>query len=243
MRSTSRKPSPVLVRRPEPATGELVEETRPANSFGVQLPSKPTTPDPYAWRDFWGAHSEFLTREERRKLAKGRTQAALRPLEFKPAWQKGDVLDVASHLQAEVLKIDWSRDGYITHFRLIDHRPLLMAQTMGGAGTPWVDEHGYPVQYSESVKEASRIDGAYTRSISQGVADAGEVLDEAVLKRLHADTAIGSARKRRRNRVHVDLGRLETRLEEAKVKHWSTGHIERQIAKLKARKSKTEKVG
>jgi hypothetical protein len=234
----TRKPSPVLVKRPDPKTGELIEETRPANSFGVQLPSKPTKPDPDAWRNFWGAHSECLTREERRKLAKGRSQAAERPLEFKPAWQKGDVLYVASHLQAEVLKVEWSRDGYITHFRLIDHRPLLMAQTMGGSGVPWVDENGYPVTYSESVKEAARIDGAYTRSTSQGVADAGEVLDESVLKRLHADTAIGSARKRKRNRVHVDLGRLETRLEEAKAKHWATGHIERQIAKLKARRTK-----
>jgi hypothetical protein len=238
MSAAVRKPAPVRVVRPDPKTGELIEEIRPANSFGVQLPSKPTKPDPDAWRNFWGAHSECLSREERRKIARGLSQASLRPLEFKPAWQKGDVLEVASGLSAEVMSLSWSRDGYVTLFRLVDHRPLLMAQTMGGAGVPWVDENGYPVTYSESVKEAARIDGAYTRSTSQGVADAGEVLDESVLKRLHADTAIGSARKRKRKRVHVDLDRAETRLEEAKAKHWATGHIERQIAKLKARRTK-----
>lgn len=227
--------SRIKVRKPDPATGELVEEVVPADHFASKLPARPKPrpqrefPCSRAWQalhafdhleaeaEYWAAHSDCLSREERRLLASEHS-SVLRPV--RPTWRKGEVLRVANNVEAKVGATEWTLRGWRTVFKVTDHRAWLLKQTVGGGGRPRVDAHGYPADLTSVEKDRARVDGAYTRSPALSVPDAGEVMDDKLHRHLHAEQSMANAMKQTKQRIRLDGMRLEMRLDEARKKKW-----------------------
>jgi hypothetical protein len=257
------KSYPVLVKRPDPATGELIEQTVPADHFKAKLPRLPKLDETrielvqrgtdigptgrsviymIGHREeeiaFWEAHANCLTREERSKLARGQATAVQRPLE--PAWCKGQRVDVANNVEAEVLEVEENLQGHRTTFRVVDFRPLLPKRVVGGGIRPQVDEFGYPKELTDDEKERARVDGAYTRSAELAVPGVDDELDDKLHQRLNAEASMKTAMQGSHGRVRASKLDLERRLADARAKHRRSTerYLERQIKSLDGKEEK-----
>jgi len=131
---------------------------------------------------FWARHSNSLTREERRKLAKGEVGQLVRPLE--PDWKVGDRLSAARNLTIEVTAVRWRRDSYLTTFSVQDFRPLFVRRAVPVFDPPALDENGDPLPPTEQAISDARLDGNYTRDAGRGVPGAGEAVDLETQERI-----------------------------------------------------------
>jgi hypothetical protein len=135
--------------------------------------------------DFWLRHADALTREERRKIAKGEIGLLVRPVE--PSWTAGDRLEVARNLTIEVTAVRWKRDGYVTTFSVQDFRPLFVRRAVPVFDPPALDEHGDPLPPTEKAIADARVDGNYTRDAGRAVPGAGEAVDIETQERITAE--------------------------------------------------------
>lgn len=134
---------------------------------------------------FWERHAKVLTREEKRRIAKGEAGLLVRPLE--PGWKAGDRLPVAQNLTIEVTGVRWSRQSYLTTFSVQDFRPLFVRRAVPVFDPPALDEHGEPIPPTELAIAEARIDGNYTRDAGRGVSGAGEAVDPETQERITAE--------------------------------------------------------
>ena len=135
--------------------------------------------------EFWLRHTDALTREEKRKIAKGEIGLLVRPVE--PAWAPGDRLTVARNLTIEVSAVRWKRDSYLTTFSVQDFRPLFVRRAVPVFDPPALDEHGDPIPPTEKAIADARVDGNYTRDAGRGVTGAGEAVDMETQERITAE--------------------------------------------------------
>jgi len=134
---------------------------------------------------FWGRHDKILTREEKRRLAKGEVGLIVRPVE--PGWKVGERLQVARNLTIEVAGVRWSRERYLTTFSVQDFRPLFVRRAVPVFDPPALDEHGEPLPPNEKAIADARLDGSYTRDAARGVSGAGEAVDLETQERITAE--------------------------------------------------------
>lgn len=134
---------------------------------------------------FWSRYTGSLTREERRRIAKGDAGLLVRPLE--PEWKVGDRLQVARNLTIEVTGVRWRRDSYLTTFSVQDFRPLFVRRAVPVFEPPALDENGDPVPPSERAIADARLEGSYTRDAGRGVAGAGEAVDLDTQERITSE--------------------------------------------------------
>jgi hypothetical protein len=134
---------------------------------------------------FWDRHDKVLTREEKRRLAKGEAGLIARPVE--PGWQVGERLQVARNLTIEVTGVRWSREHYLTTFSVQDFRPLFVRRAVPVFDPPALDEHGEPLPPNEKAIAEARLDGNYTRDAARGVRGAGEAVDLETQERISAE--------------------------------------------------------
>lgn len=186
--------------------------------------------------DYWAYYAEKLTREERADLASGRIVAIVRPVP--PVWKRGDLLPITAKMSARVGMITRVLKGWRTEVTIQDFRTFFMKRTVGGSSKPRTDEQGYAADLTADEIERARLDGAYTQTEEQAVPDGGEVLEDKLHRRLHQEQSMGNALKQAKGRRKVTMARLEERLEEARRKHWATGHIERQIERQKEKEAR-----
>ena len=183
--------------------------------------------------EYWAFFSNHLRRDEQRKLARGESRAITRPVE--PCWQVGDRMYVAADMEAEVLKLTKSGDDqFATVFKIYDYREVLLKRGVLGDDVPQTDEHGYAPGLTPTEKERARLEGAYTTSAARAVDEAGAVMDETALQRIHAEQSAGNALTQSKGRVVVTRGRLKRRIAEAEAKHRKgmVRYLERQLARL-----------
>ncbi len=259
------KSQPITVTRVDPETGELQGEPEkvPADHFKPKLPKAPkldesrltlvqrgtaigpTGPSVIYMTShrekelaYWEAHASCLTREERRDIANGRTTSVLRPIP--PAWSKGDCVDVADKIEATVVEMEFTHRGHRSVFCVLDCRPWYLKQTVGGGSRPKVDEYGYPAELNDGEKERARVDGAYTRSASLAVPDSGDVMDDKLTARLHAEQSMSNALKQWKGRARTSKIRLEHRLLDARNKNRrsTVRYLERQLDKIEEKDEK-----
>lgn len=239
-----RRPSHVIVRRPDPETGELVEFTVGARHFKPSAPRPPRIRTPkrvsgpgacglrwlavHELREkellYWLGYRLRLTRSERLAIAAGSSSSVIRPIE--PDWETGDVLDVVKDLTAEVVETSWlkRRVGgpfendlqYRTRFHLSDQRPLLLRRGVIGSGSQPVDEIGDPLLPTPSEIEQARVDSAYTSIPSRAVDGSGEEVDESLHRRLHRDTSAKMAKSQARLTRKQKIERLGERIDQAR---------------------------
>jgi hypothetical protein len=183
--------------------------------------------------DFWEEHAASLTKEECSDLANKRASAILRPAECPPSWCKGDILKVANNVEAEVREMEVTGRGHRTVLRVIDYRPWLMKQTVGGSSRPRTDKHGYASEPTDREKERARIDGNYTRSAAQAVPETDDVMDDKLAQRIHGEASMKTALAQSKGRVRISKMRLEQRLLDARTKH-QTSTVKVLERKLKA---------
>ncbi|HEV2791773.1 MAG TPA: hypothetical protein VGV69_10780 [Solirubrobacterales bacterium] len=194
--------------------------------------------------EFWEKHAEALTREERRRIAKGEAGVLARPLE--PGWKVGDRLPVARNLTIEVTGVRWRRESYLTTFSVQDFRPLFVRRAVPVFDPPALDEHGEPIPPNEKAIADARLDGNYTRDAARGVAGAGEAVD------LETQERISREGLRNYNLVHqAEVAKREIRSLTATLKRVRgealkkgidiTPEVERIKAEVAALKSKVEK--
>lgn len=134
---------------------------------------------------YWSRHSDALTRDEKRKIARGEVGLLARPVE--PDWKVGDRLPVARNLTIEVTAVRWRRDKYLTTFSVQDFRPLFVRRAVPVFDPPALDEHGEPVPPTEKAISDARLDGNYTRDAARGVSGAGEAVDLETQERITAE--------------------------------------------------------
>ncbi len=261
------KPAPITLTRVDPETGELQGEPKkvPADHFKPKPPKLPKLDESKitliqrgsaigptgrsvvymaTHREheiaYWEAHGASLTQDERRDFASGRATAVLRPIP--PAWQKDDRVDVADKIEATVFETEETLRGHRTVFRVLDCRPWYLKQTVGGGTRPKVDQYGYPAELNDGEKERARVDGAYTRSASLAVPDSGDVMDDKLTARLHAEQSMGNALKQWKGRARTSKLQLEQRLAEAHRKHRrsTARHLQRQLDQLEEKESNAQ---
>lgn len=257
-----RRPSEVRVLRPDPQTGELIEEVVTAATFRPRPPRRPrmrasrrmSGPGAagvlwltvYEHREkellYWLAYRHRLTPQERAAIVDGAT-SVIRPIDQE--WVPGEVLDVAHNVTAEVIETTWlkrrlggpfDRDlQFRTSLRVRDRRPLLLRRGVIGSGTQPVDTIGAPLPPTMAELEQARIDSAYTSSPSRAIDDAGEEIDDSLHRRLHAHQPAANARRQGRLTRAQKIERLERRIGEAneKFERKKVRMLERQLEGLK----------
>jgi hypothetical protein len=249
--------APITIKRPDPETGEVIEEQVSADRFKPKLPRLPNVDESRitlikhgnvigptgrsviymidhreAEIAYWEAYATSLTREERTQLAGGQATSVLRPI---PAsWRKGDRVDIASNVEAEVFETEETLKGHRTIFRIVDFRPLLPKRIVGGSSKPRTDDQGYATEVTKKEEERARVDGAYTTSRALAVSDTEDELDDKLHQRLHAEASMANAMKGAKRRVRVSKLQLEQRLADARKKHRrsTVRYLERQIASM-----------
>lgn len=186
-----------------------------------------------AW---WEHFAERLTVQEKRDLARGRIVGIVRP--FEPAWARGDRLPITDKLTAIVEAVEEIEDGYRTEVVIEDFRSFYLKPIVGGSSKPKSDKNGYGIPVDPTTEEQARLDGAYTQA--GDAFDAGDVLEDRLYRRLHAESAMKTAMAQAGGRRRVSTLRLEQRLEDARRKHQrSTAKaLERKIKAAKAREEK-----
>jgi hypothetical protein len=184
---------------------------------------------------YWAHFSNHLRRDEQRKLARGEGMAVVRPVA--PHWEIGDRMYVAADMEAEVIKLTQNDEGYATVFKIYDYREVLLKRGVLGDDIPQTDKHGYPPELTPTEKERARLEGAYTTSPARAVNEAGAVMDEAAIRRIHADQSASNAVTQSNGRVQVTKGRLLRRIAEAKAKHRTSTvrHLERELERLEVK--------
>lgn len=187
-------------------------------------------------KNYWDHFAEKLTRKERRDLARTEIVAIIRP--FEPAWQRGDRLPITDKMTAVVHSVTEIEDGYRTEVVVEDFRSFYLKPIVGGSSKPKSDERGYGIPVDAGTEEQARLDGAYTQA--GDAFNAGDVLEDKLYNRIHAQAQIGNALAQSRGRVKVSRFRLETRLNEARKAHRrsTVRHLERQLESLAEKEGK-----
>jgi hypothetical protein len=245
--------------KPNRETEEIIERVIPARDFRPRPPRRPVLDETalsmmarsravlymFAHREaeiaFWDFHDHILTRDERRAFLHDGDRSVLRPLP--PAWEVGDRMYIASNMEAEVIEITESPRGYGTVFKVHDYRVMYLKRGVLGSGVPKTDKDGYAPVLSPEQKRQAAQESAYTGSASQSIADAGAVMDDDALQRIHIDQSASNALAQSKGRVQVTKGRLMRRIAEARAKHRTSTerHLQRQLDRLTARERPAEK--
>lgn len=252
--------SKVRVTTPDKETGEIIERVIPAKDFRPKLPSAPKVDErritlvqrgdtigptgrsvvymaSHREREiaYWAAFANILTPVERRALAKGDAASVLRPLP--PAWEVGDRMFVAANMEAEVIEATESPRGYGTVFKVHDYRVMYLKRGVLGSGPAKSDEDGYAPVLTPTEKARASQESAYTGSASQAIDEAGAVMDEEALRRIHSEKSAADTITQGKGRVQVTEGRLLRRLAEARAKNRSSTvrHLERELGRLRAK--------
>jgi hypothetical protein len=188
---------------------------------------------------YWAHFSNHLRRDEQRRLAREGARAVVRPVE--PHWQIGDRMYVAADMEAEVVRLTKTGESFATVFKIYDYREVLLKRGVLGDDIPQTDKHGYAPELTPTEKERARLEGAYTTSPARAIDDAGAVMDEAALRRIHAEQSAANALTQTCGRVEVTKGRLLRRIAEARAKHRTSTvrHLERELGHLEAKHAAT----
>jgi hypothetical protein len=257
-----RRPAHVIVKRPDPKTGELIEEVvrpqhfkpRPSRRPRPRRPARISGPGAaglhwLAVHDlrerealYWMGYRHRLTHQEREAIAAGAT-SVVRPIEQE--WETGELLEVALNLTAEVIETTWlkRRVGgpfdvdlqYRTSFRVSDSRPFLLRRGVIGLGAPPVDKIGDPVLATKDEIDQARVDSAYTESPSRSIDGAGEEIDGTLHRQLHRHQPAANAKRQAKLTLAQRIEQIERRLCEARDRHErkKVRMIERQLENLK----------
>lgn len=226
------KPAPITIRKPDPATGEVLQGTVPADHFKPKLPVRPrfdvnrapTWPRlrtaagalyVIAYREaeeaYWLAHAECLTSTELRKITRGRG-VLVRPID--PRWEPGRVFQVSDFISATVAETTRLIDGFRITLRIFDSRPLYPRRV---ASAP-PERRGVKRDESKGAIEAARIDGGYTTSRAQAVPGTDEEIDDKLRRRLVEEGQLKTAMQGTLNRERQKKMSVEMRLAAARRK-------------------------
>jgi len=187
--------------------------------------------------EYWAFFSNHLRRDEQRKLARGESRAIVRPVEA--CWQIGDRVYVAADMEAEVMKLTKTGDDFATVFKIYDFREVLLKRGVLGDDIPQTDDHGYAPELTPTEKERARLEGAYTTSPARAVDEAGGVMDDDALRRIHAEQSAANAVSQSKGRVVLTKGRIQRRLAEARAKNRTSTvrYLERQLERLNTKEA------
>lgn len=211
---------------------------RRAHKLAIRRGALPPEEFDQAETDYWAYYAHRLTREERTGLANGRLVAIVRPVE--PVWEKGDLLEITGKQSARVGAITRTLKGWRTEIVIQDFRTFYMKRTVGGSSQPKTDEQGYAADPTEGEIERARFDGAYTQTEDQAVPEGGEVLEDKLHRRLHAEASMEKAMGQAKKRKQATEAQLEAALAEARAKHRKSTarHLERRLASLRGKSVK-----
>ncbi len=143
----------VVVKKPDPKTGELVVELVNPNRY-----KRPST-DPVVSRRF-----------AQRVLA-GESPALTYPRTADCPVGPGDVIRLSSNVSIEILSIGFKKGSTDHHvaYKVIDDRPVLVRRTPPMHEPPALDARGKPKGLSTAEEEATRIASGYTQDPEQAV--------------------------------------------------------------------------
>jgi len=170
--------------------------------------------------EYWAYYARKLTRSERLDLASGRAIAIVRPVE--PVWGRGEILMISGKQSARVEAITRTLKGWRTEIVIEDFRTFFMKRTVSGSSKPKTDDQGYAADPTPDEIERARLDGAYTQAEEQAVPDGGDVLEDKLHARLHAEASMKGALSATKKRIRLDKHLLEERLNEARRKNWAS---------------------
>lgn len=174
------KPAPVLVKRPDPVTGELVEEVRPAASFRKEQQPLP------------------ISDEVRLGILAGEQPGITWAEDEEPSLELGQLVQLSSRISFVVTRMTKTKSGgRRAHYLVIDDRPTIPRRVPLMFELPALDEYGDPIQPSKEAIEAAAIDGNYCQSNSLAVPDIAEEVDINYRRSLGVSARARVARRKR----------------------------------------------
>lgn len=237
-----REEGKVLVKRPDPKTGELREEVVSKSSFREKRPTWPTPDNPRFQEreaEYWDYYRAELAPREKRSIQAG-AFSVLRPQP--PAWERGDQLEVASRLTVTVESVDDTAKGFRTTFCVRNDRPIFPRRVPGVFDPPEVDEYGTPVPPTAEAIARARIDGNYTSSKAQSVPGTEDEMDDALHARIHGEADAENAIRGIKQQVRAEQLEIEERMAAAyrRGNHRTVRTLKRRLDSGKKRLDETE---
>jgi hypothetical protein len=189
----------ILVKRPDPKTGELVEELRAPAHF---KPEK----------------VELVSQSFRQRLLAGERPGLIWPGKENCPVEPGREIEVGSGVTITVYRIKATKGGdHRGYYTVDDDRPALPRRTPQMFQPPETDQYGDPISHTAESIAAATIDGNYTQDPKQAVTGVGPEVDVEYRRVLGTKTKAKEATRKREEdpmgEMDQDLKRLnrETR--------------------------------
>lgn len=170
----------VTVKRPDPKTGELVEELRAPDHF---------KPD----------REELVTAEFRQKVLAGQRPGLIWPGGENCPVEPGTDIEVGSGVTITVYRIRATKGGdHRGLYTVDDDRPALPRRTPQMFEPPETDQNGDPIRHTAESIAAASVDGNYTQDPKQAVTGVGPEVDVEYRRVLGTKTRAKAADTKRK---------------------------------------------
>ena len=197
----------VRVSRPDPLTGEVLEEVLPAAHF---------KPPP----------SEIITRAFRERVMAGQYPGLVFPGAEDCPVEVGEEIELTSNVSIMVIRLKKTKGGdHRALYRVSDFRPALMRRTPKMHEPPETDEHGHPIPHTRAAIDAARVDGNYTQDAGQSVPDSAPEVGVEYQRVLGVRKRAKQAERKREENPKADA------LEAAKALSTETRELAKRLAR------------